>query len=108
MIKIFVIGIIVIIGSLYFCISKIVFFKKTLYYRYVDKTKKITSFDYLMDYDGSWLFKEINFEKIIKENINDEKLLVLISKIKIFKKISMLLFIILIVFSIYMKIEKVV
>lgn len=79
-----------------------------MYYRYVDKTKKITSFDYLMDYDGSWLFKEINFEKIIIENISDEKLLVLISKIKTFKKISMLLFIILIVFSIYMKIEKVV
>lgn len=108
MIKIFVIGIIVIIGILFFCVFKIVYLKKTLYYRYVDKTKTITSFDSFMDYDGSWLFKEINFEKIIKQNISDEKLLNLISKIKTFKKMSMLLFFILIIFSIYMKIEKVV
>lgn len=108
MIKIFVIGIIAIIGSLVFCIFNIVFLKKTLFYRYVDKTKKITSFDFLMDYDGSWLFKEIDFNTMVKENPNDEKLLGMISKINSFKKLTVLLFVVLIIFSVYMKVEKVV
>lgn len=108
MIKIFVIGIIVIIGGLFFYIFNIVLLKKTLHYKYVDKTKKITSIDYLMDYDGSWLFKKINFETIIEENPGDQKLLEMISKIKAFKKIAVILFVILIIFSVYMKVEKIV
>ena len=61
-----------------------------------------------MDYDGRWLFKEIDFETIIKENPSDEKLLKTVRKINFFRKLTVLLFVILIIFSVYMKIEKVV
>jgi hypothetical protein len=61
-----------------------------------------------MDYDGNWLIKEIDFGTIIKENPSDENLIKMVNKIKILKKITVLLFVILIVFSAYMKVEKVI
>ena len=77
--------------------------KKAIFYKYVDKTKRISNYDYLMDYDGNWLFKEINFDELYKET-KDDFIVDLKKKIRIYQIVYISLFIILMLLGITLKV----
>ena len=77
--------------------------KKAIFYKYVDKMKRISNYDYLMDYDGNWLFKEINFDELYKET-KDDFIVDLKKKIRIYQIVYISLFIILMLFGITLKV----
>ncbi len=82
---------------------KIILMKKAIFYKYVDKTKRISNYDYLMDYDGNWLFKEINFDELYKET-KDDFIVDLKKKIRIYQIVYISLFIILMLLGITLKV----
>lgn len=82
---------------------KIIIMKKAIFYKYVDKMKRISNYDYLMDYDGNWLFKEINFDELYKET-KDDFIVDLKKKIRIYQIVYISLFIILMLFGITLKV----
>lgn len=101
--KTFVIGLFAICVPLIVCIVIIIVTKKTIYYQKVDKSKRITAFDYFSDFDGSWLFKTMGYKKILLSNPNDTKLKSNIDMIRLLELVSIILAILLIIFLILMK-----
>ena len=71
----------------------VIFSKKSIYYDYVDKSKKITLFDYFTDYDGDWLFRSINYDKIVAMNPDNKELINKICSIKKQERIILYLFV---------------
>lgn len=103
MIKAFVIFFIVTGVIILFFTKKIILIKKSIFYKYIDKTKKLSNVDYLMDYDGNWLFKKINYEKLYEET-NDDSLLDAKRRIRIYEIIYISLFITLMLLGIFFKV----
>ncbi|MCO6147942.1 hypothetical protein [Flavobacterium sp. NRK1] len=103
MIKVFVIGFLILIVSLFICIYKIILLKKEIYYKFIDQSKMITSFDKLMDYDGNWLFKEIAYKELLFDNPENQWLIKYVKSIKKLERASIFLVAIIVVFAIIMK-----
>lgn len=103
--KPFIISIVLLSFLLFAVIAKVIIVKKkSLFYRYIDKSKKITSFDYFTEFDGDWLFTEIDYKKIIQENESDK--LYIISKQKEIKMlIRIFIFLFLLVFILMSKLK---
>ncbi|SPE76149.1 hypothetical protein FLACOL_00127 [Flavobacterium columnare] len=108
MIKYFVLGLFFFITTIFICVFNIILLKKQIFYTYVNPEKKITNFDYLMDFDGNWLLKKINLNDIPQENRNDKFLLEKIKKIYLFKKALIFLLFLTVIFLIIVKIMKIV
>jgi hypothetical protein len=83
--------------------SIIIINKKKIYYEYLNN-KKLTSFDYLMDYDGNWLLKDIGLKKILSNDPTNSWLQEKAQMIFIFKWVSILTSIFLVLFCIIIKI----
>ena len=94
---------IIAVAIILFCVQQVILIKKSIYYKYINKTKQLTSFDYLTDYDGNWLFKKIDFKKLTVEH-NDSSLLLFERKIQNYQKIYIGLFIALLLLGIVVKI----
>ena len=94
---------IIAVAIILFCVQKVILIKKSIYYKYINKTKQLTSFDYLIDYDGNWLFKKVDFKKLAVEH-NDSSLLLFERKIQNYQKIYIGLFIALLLVGIVVKI----
>jgi len=75
--------------------SIITFYKKSIYYQYIDKSKEITSFDYIQNFDGNWLFVFIDYAKLIKEYPTDTELISKVIMIKTLNRLYKLTFVIL-------------
>ncbi|WP_444626620.1 hypothetical protein ACSLMH_11780 [Flavobacterium columnare] len=71
----FVIGLFVFVIAIFICAFNIILLKKEIFYNYICKEKKISNFDYLMDFDGNWLFKEIDMNDIPEDERNEKSLL---------------------------------
>lgn len=74
MYDIVVIGVLFVIISFYLAARTLIVYKKDIYYRWIDKTKKVTSFDYFTSTDGSWVIKSIDFKKLLADNPGDKEL----------------------------------
>lgn len=94
-----VIGLIV--GAAIILLSKIVTLKKKgLVYKYLEKDKKLTGFDYVTKYDGNWFFYEIDYESMLNENKSDTEFILSEKKsIALFSRIVFFLFFSLLAFS---------
>ena len=102
----FVLGLFFFVIVLFICAFNIVLLKKTIYYKY--NNKKITNFDYLMDYDGNWLFKNIEEEQFSDEIKKEYFFIEKINRIKFFKKIFYIFLVLFFIFLILMKVLKIV
>lgn len=60
--------------SFYVATRLLIVSKKGIYYRWIDKTKKVTSFDYFTSTDGSWIIKSIDYKKLLADNPGDIEL----------------------------------
>ena len=103
MIKVFVIGFLILIISIFICIYKTILLKKEIYNKFIDQSKKMTSFDKLMDYDGNWLFKEIGYKELLFDNPEDQWLIKSVKSIKKLERASIFLVVIIVVFAVIMK-----
>lgn len=65
-ITVFIFGIVALI-----CWQIVIITKKKIYYKYIDTSKKITAYDYWTRYDGDWLTKDIDIDKLLRENSHD-------------------------------------
>ena len=81
--------------------------KKEIVYRHIEKDKKLTTFDYLMDYDGNWLFKKIDYD-ILYNVTKDENILLIKKRIELYQKIYILIFIAILTLSILFKIKGII
>lgn len=107
MLKIFVIVFILFGVIILFLTKKIILIKKSVYYKYIDKTKKLSNFDYIMDYDGNWLLKKIDFDSLYNEN-KDEYILGAKLKIKKFETICISILLTLFLLAIVAKVFKII
>jgi hypothetical protein len=107
MLKIFVIVFILFAVIILFLTKKIILIKKSVYYKYIDKTKKLSNFDYIMDYDGNWLLKKIDFDSLYNEN-KDEYILGAKLKIKKFETICISILLTLFLLAIVAKVFKII
>ena len=88
--KVFVICILL-VGIVVLIIAHIIILKKKgLIYKYIEKTKQLTAFDYVGQYDGNWLFADIDYDQIICDNesesqyiLSEKKEITLLSRILI-------------------------
>jgi|GEM_PF-4811261 len=103
MIKICIIGILILGALILIFISSAILLKKEVYYKYIDTSKKITSFDYWNRYDGDWLFNDIGFKELLFNNPEDQWLIKSVKSIKRSERTSIVLFIMLIMFAGIMK-----
>jgi hypothetical protein len=103
MIKTFVIFFLLSSVIILFSIMKIILMKKSIFYKHVDKKKRIINYDYLMDYDGNWLFKKINYDELYTET-KDESIVDLKKKIRIYQIIYVSLFVTLMLLGVILKI----
>ncbi|SDF70391.1 hypothetical protein [Chitinophaga filiformis] len=71
-------------------LSRLTFVKKSIYYGWIDKNKKITLFDYVGQYDGAWIFKSIDYNELLSANPNDSLLKEYINEVRILKIISII------------------
>ncbi len=85
------------------CVCNTILLKKEIYYKFIDQSKKITSFDELMDYDGNWLFKEIGYKELLFDNPEDQWLIKSVKSIKKLERASIYLVVIIVVFAVIMK-----
>jgi hypothetical protein len=108
MIKFFVLGLCFFTIVLLISAFKIILLKKQILYRFVNKDKKVTSFDYLMDFDGNLLFKKLDLNTLSVEEKNSSVLISKLKKIVFLKKILILFSILFFVFLVLMKISKIV
>ncbi|RFM31220.1 hypothetical protein DXN04_30750 [Chitinophaga silvisoli] len=88
-----ILGITVILISVLFIIAIqiVVVNKKIIYYNWIDQSNSMTMHSYLSFLDGNWFFKKIDFNKIVKEHPNNEKLKRKIQLIKLGQKFSIIL-----------------
>ena len=107
MLKIFVIVFILFGVIILFLTKKIILIKKSVYYKYIAKTKKLSNFDYIMDYDGNWLLKKIDFDSLYNEN-KDEYILGAKLKIKKFETICISILLTLFLLAIVAKVFKII
>ena len=107
MLKIFVIVFILFGFIILLHTKKIILIKKSVYYKYIDKTKKLSNFDYIMDYDGNWLLKKIDFDSLYNEN-KDEYILGAKLKIKKFETICISILLTLFLLAIVAKVFKII
>jgi hypothetical protein len=56
-----------VIGALIVC-------KKSIYYGWIDRSQKLTAFDYFNRFDGNWIFKTIDYASLLTGNPEDELL----------------------------------
>ncbi|MEN0007989.1 hypothetical protein [Flavobacterium nitrogenifigens] len=103
--KIVVILLLILIAILVFCISQIILIKKSVVYKYLEKDKELTSFDYSMDYDGNWLFKKVDFESLFNKT-KDPQVIAQQQRIKTFQKLSVVLSVIIVVVIIVFKLSE--
>ncbi len=102
MMKFFVITVILIILIIIISVLLAILIKKKLYYKYIIKDKDLSLFDYLMDYDGSWFFKEIDYNVIEKKEL-EEYYYILKRRMKILHWVAIIAFITLFIFGTLMK-----
>ena len=81
--------------------------KKEIVYRHIEKDKKLTTFDYIMDYDGNWLFKKIDYYKLYDET-KDEDIFIVKKRIELYQKIYILVFITILSLSVLLKIQGII
>lgn len=104
MIKTFFILFIISIVLILFSINRIILLKKSVFYKYNDpKKNQLSNFDYLMDYNGNWLFKKIDFDKLYEKS-NDEELSKIKQSIRFYETFFISTFILIMLFGIISKI----
>ena len=101
--KFFIITVVLIISIILISVLLTILIKKKIYYKYIIKNEDLSLFDYLMDYDGSWFFKEINYN-VIEKNERDEHYYILKRRVKVFYWVAIIAFITLFIFGTLMKI----
>jgi hypothetical protein len=87
-------------------ISIVILLKKKMYYTYIDKKDKpLVPFDYFQPYDGSWFFKNIDYEIMLSENpTHKEYINSKIKEIAFCKKVTIIIFTTLMVVGVLSKI----
>lgn len=93
-----VLGILIVIST-----NRLIFCKKTIYYKWIDKTTKLTGFDYVQNFGNMWLLKSIDYKTLLLKKPTDKNLKVLVKEIKLLGIISIVLIIMFFGFAIVLK-----
>lgn len=80
------------------CMSATILIKKKIYNEYILKRGPLSLFDYLMDYDGNWFFKEIDYH-LVEQCHRDNQFYVLKKRVKLFFWITVITFVALLFFG---------
>ncbi len=75
--------------------------KKKMYYKYIDKSKDVSKFDYVQDFDGNWLIKKIEYKSLLIKYSNDGDLKKYVNQIKFISNFTIFLFILLLALMLF-------
>jgi hypothetical protein len=93
-----ILGVLIVIS-----INRLIFCKKTVYYKWIDKTKRLTVFDYVQNYGSMWLLKPIDYKLLLSSNPSDTNLKLLVKEIRLLEITSIVLVVMFLMFAIVLK-----
>lgn len=70
--------------------SRLTFVKKKIFSGWIDRSKKITLFDYVGNFDGAWIGKLIDYAGLMSVNPHDKQLRDCVKEVKILKSINII------------------
>jgi hypothetical protein len=73
---------------LFLSTSRLTFVKKKIYYGWIDRSKKITLFDYVGNFDGDWISRSIDYAGLISNSPHDKLLKECVEEVRVLKIIS--------------------
>jgi hypothetical protein len=71
-------------------LSRLTFVKKSIYYGWIERSRKITLFDYVGNFDSDRIFKSIDYNRLLSANPNDSLLKEYVNEVRILKIISII------------------
>ncbi|HEY1165186.1 MAG TPA: hypothetical protein VGE90_08450 [Chitinophaga sp.] len=92
--------------SFYIAARMLIVSKKEIYYGWIEKRRKVSSFDYFTSTDGSWMIKSIDFKKLLADNPRDIELECKIKVVRVLTKVNIALVVLLVIGAVFLAIIK--